>query len=41
MKNKFLKNHICRFNDGEHNCDCFVAGMLAFQILKLTNERFV
>lgn len=31
MKDNFienkLKDHICRFNDGEHNCDCYIAGV--------------
>ncbi len=27
IKDKLLEKHICRFNDGECNCDCYIAGM--------------
>lgn len=26
-----IKNHVCRFNDGEQTCDCFVEGFTAGQ----------
>lgn len=30
----FKENHICRFNDGKQDCDCFIAGLnVALQIL--------
>ena len=22
-----IKEHVCRFNDGEHNCDCYIEGL--------------
>ena len=27
IQDKLLEKHICRFNDGECNCDCYIAGM--------------
>lgn len=27
MKPTILENHICRFNDGEQSCDCFVEAL--------------
>ena len=27
IQNKLLEQHICRFNDGECNCDCYISGM--------------
>jgi predicted ATPase with chaperone activity len=27
IQNKLLEKHICRFNDGECNCDCYIAGI--------------
>jgi len=35
MKKINTKKHICRFNDGECNCDCYIAGLAdAFKIYK-------
>ena len=31
----FKENHICGFNDGKQDCDCFIAGLnVALQIIK-------
>ena len=27
IQDNLLEKHICRFNDGECNCDCYIAGM--------------
>ena len=27
IQDKLLEKHICRFNDGECKCDCYIAGM--------------
>lgn len=29
LKPEWLENHFCRFNDGEHSCECFVDGYKA------------
>lgn len=37
------KNHICRFNDGECKCECFIAGQLFTieHIKKMIEETLV
>lgn len=42
MKNALIENHICRFNDGEQICDCFVEGIKAqHQAMKDDNQKIV
>ena len=42
IQDKLLEKHICRFNDGECNCDCYIAGMTDYHnhIVEKVKERF-
>lgn len=34
---KFKENHLCRFNDGTQDCECFIAGLNV--ALKIINTK--
>ena len=41
IQDNLLEKHICRFNDGECNCDCYIAGMTDYHnhiVQNLYNE---
>ena len=41
IQDKLLEKHICRFNDGECKCDCYIAGMTDYHnhiVEKLHNQ---
>ena len=40
IQDKLLEKHICRFNDGECNCDCYIAGMTDYHnhIIEILNR---
>lgn len=40
-KTKELKRHMCRYNDGECSCDCFIKGQKAENKAWLSGKRCI